>query len=87
MTLSYFKFFSVVFLPVNLFLPCNTAAFRLWRLQKELLSNEEGRLLEARALLEKKRLQNTFQVWKSRYSEKEKILGLRVQIQRNLVSQ
>ncbi|XP_015737839.1 uncharacterized protein C1orf167 homolog isoform X2 [Coturnix japonica] len=62
------------------------AAFRLWRLQKELLSNEESRLLEARALLEKKKLQNTFQVWKSRYSEKEKILGLRVQIQRNLVS-
>lgn len=62
------------------------AAFRLWRLQKELLSNEEARLLEACALLEKKRLQNIFHVWQSRYSEKEKILGLTVQIQRNLVS-
>ncbi|XP_021273332.1 uncharacterized protein C1orf167 homolog isoform X2 [Numida meleagris] len=62
------------------------AAFRLWRLQKELLSNEEARLLEACALLEKKRLRNIFQVWQSRYSEKEKISRLTIQIQRNLVS-
>ncbi|XP_042739233.1 uncharacterized protein C1orf167 homolog [Lagopus leucura] len=62
------------------------AAFRLWRLQKELLSNEEGRLLEAYALMEKKRLQNIFQVWQSRYLEKKKILGLTIWIQRKLVS-
>ncbi|XP_050765618.1 uncharacterized protein C1orf167 homolog [Gymnogyps californianus] len=62
------------------------AAFRLWRLQKELLSKEEARLLEARALLEKKQLQNIFWVWRSRCLEMEQILALRTRIQRNLVS-
>ncbi|XP_014796819.1 PREDICTED: uncharacterized protein C1orf167 homolog isoform X2 [Calidris pugnax] len=62
------------------------AAFRLWRLQKELLSKEEARLLEARALLKKKKLRNTFCLWRSRCLEMEQILALRTQIQRNLVS-
>ncbi|XP_030363504.1 uncharacterized protein C1orf167 homolog isoform X2 [Strigops habroptila] len=62
------------------------AAFRLWRLQKELLSKEEARLLEARALLEKKQLRNVFWVWHSRCLEKEQILALTTRIQRNLVS-
>ncbi|XP_035757743.1 uncharacterized protein C1orf167 homolog [Egretta garzetta] len=62
------------------------AAFRLWRLQKELLSKEEARLLEARALLEKKQLRNIFWVWRSRCLEMEKILVLTTQIQKNLVS-
>jgi len=78
--LSYF------FFPVNLFLPCNTAAFRLWRLQKELLRKEEVRLLEARALLEKKQLRNVFWLWRSRCLEMEQILALTTRIQRNLVS-
>ncbi|XP_069730938.1 uncharacterized protein C1orf167 homolog isoform X2 [Phaenicophaeus curvirostris] len=63
------------------------AAFRLWRLQKELLSKEEVWLLEARALLEKKKLQNIFWVWHSRCLEKERILAQTTWIQRNLVSQ
>ncbi|XP_054147825.1 uncharacterized protein C1orf167-like [Melozone crissalis] len=62
------------------------AAFRLWRLQKELLSKEEARLLEARALLEKKKLQNIFWMWHSQSLEMKKILTLTTQIQRNLVS-
>ncbi|XP_067167218.1 uncharacterized protein C1orf167 homolog isoform X2 [Apteryx mantelli] len=62
------------------------AAFRLWRLQKELLSKEEVRLEEARALLKKKQLQNTFQVWRSRCLEMEQVLALATQIRRNLVS-
>ncbi|XP_075376810.1 uncharacterized protein C1orf167 homolog isoform X2 [Mycteria americana] len=62
------------------------AAFRLWRLQKELLSKEEARLLEARALLEKKQLRNIFWVWRSRCLEAEQILALTTRIQRNLVS-
>ncbi|KAF1533280.1 hypothetical protein FQV19_0009157, partial [Eudyptula minor] len=64
----------------------NTAAFRLWRLQKELLSKEEARLLEARALLEKKQLRHIFWVWRSRCLEMEQILALTTRIQRNLVS-
>ncbi|XP_035200342.1 uncharacterized protein C1orf167 homolog [Oxyura jamaicensis] len=63
------------------------AAFRLWRLQKELLSKEEARLQEARALLEKKRLRNIFQLWQSQCLEMKKILQLTTYIQRNLVSQ
>ncbi|XP_026718371.1 uncharacterized protein C1orf167 homolog isoform X2 [Athene cunicularia] len=62
------------------------AAFRLWRLQKELLSKEEARLLEARALLEKKQLRKVFWLWRSRCLEMEQILALTTQIQRNLVS-
>ncbi|XP_029875116.1 chloride transport protein 6 isoform X3 [Aquila chrysaetos chrysaetos] len=62
------------------------AAFRLWRLQKELLSKEEARLLEVRALLEKKQLRNIFWVWRSRCLEMEQVLALTTQIQRNLVS-
>ncbi|XP_049652456.1 uncharacterized protein C1orf167 homolog isoform X1 [Accipiter gentilis] len=62
------------------------AAFRLWRLQKELLSKEEARVLEVRALLEKKQLRNIFWVWRSRCLEMEQILALTTQIQRNLVS-
>ncbi|XP_061203994.1 uncharacterized protein C1orf167 homolog isoform X2 [Neopsephotus bourkii] len=62
------------------------AAFRLWHLQKELLSKEEARLLEARALLEKKQLRNVFWVWRSRCLEKEQISALTTRIQRNLVS-
>ncbi|XP_032863722.2 uncharacterized protein C1orf167 homolog isoform X2 [Tyto alba] len=62
------------------------AAFRLWRLQKELLSKEEARLLEARALLEKKQLRNLFWAWRSRCLEMEQILALTTRIQRNLVS-
>ncbi|GAB0198767.1 chloride transport protein 6 [Grus japonensis] len=62
------------------------AAFRLWRLQKELLSREEARLLEARALLEKQRLRNVFWVWRSRCLEMEQILALTTRIQKNLVS-
>ncbi|OPJ86172.1 hypothetical protein AV530_011340 [Patagioenas fasciata monilis] len=62
------------------------AAFRLWRLQKELLSKEEARLLEARALLEKKQLQNVFSLWRSRCLEVGQILALTSLIQRNLVS-
>ncbi|KAM6371535.1 uncharacterized protein C1orf167 homolog isoform 2-T2 [Pluvialis apricaria] len=63
------------------------AAFRLWRLQKELLSKEEARLLEARALLEKKQLQNIFSVWHSRCLEMKQVLALTTRIQRNLISQ
>ncbi|XP_056364203.1 uncharacterized protein C1orf167 homolog [Oenanthe melanoleuca] len=62
------------------------AAFRLWRLQKELLSKEEARLLEACALLEKKKLRNIFCMWHSQSLEMKKILMLTTQIQRNLVS-
>ncbi|XP_005057760.1 PREDICTED: uncharacterized protein C1orf167 homolog [Ficedula albicollis] len=62
------------------------AAFRLWRLQKELLSKEETRLLEACALLEKKKLRNIFCMWHSQSLEMKKILTLTTQIQRNLVS-
>ncbi|XP_068771868.1 uncharacterized protein C1orf167 homolog isoform X2 [Struthio camelus] len=62
------------------------AAFRLWRLQKELLSKEEARLEEARALLKKKQLRNTFQVWRSRCLEMEQLLAVATRIQRNLVS-
>ncbi|XP_055560355.1 uncharacterized protein C1orf167 homolog isoform X1 [Falco cherrug] len=62
------------------------AAFRLWRLQKELLSKEEARLLEARALLEKKQLQSVFWMWCSRCSEMKRIVALTTHIQRNLVS-
>ncbi|XP_075028605.1 uncharacterized protein C1orf167 homolog isoform X2 [Calonectris borealis] len=62
------------------------AAFRLWRLQKELLSKEEAKLLEARALLKKKQLRNIFWVWRSRCLEREQILALTTRIQRNLVS-
>ncbi|XP_066190431.1 uncharacterized protein C1orf167 homolog isoform X2 [Sylvia atricapilla] len=62
------------------------AAFRLWRRQKELLSKEEARLLEARALLEKKKLQNVFWMWHSRSLEMRQILTLTTQTQRNLVS-
>ncbi|XP_062449491.1 uncharacterized protein C1orf167 homolog [Rhea pennata] len=62
------------------------AAFRLWRLQKELLSKEEARLEEARALLKIKQLRNIFQVWRSRCLEMEQILALATRIQRNLVS-
>ncbi|XP_053941788.1 uncharacterized protein C1orf167 homolog isoform X2 [Cuculus canorus] len=62
------------------------AAFRLWRLQKELLSKEEVWFSEARALLERKKLQNIFWVWRSRYLEKEWILAQTIRIQRNLVS-
>ncbi|XP_068270821.1 uncharacterized protein C1orf167 homolog isoform X2 [Nyctibius grandis] len=62
------------------------AAFRLWRLQKELLSKEEDRLLEARAVLEKKQLRNAFWVWRSRCLEMEQILAVTTRIQRNLVS-
>uniref|UniRef100_A0A8C8B4N4 Uncharacterized protein n=1 Tax=Otus sunia TaxID=257818 RepID=A0A8C8B4N4_9STRI len=62
------------------------AAFRLWRLQKELLSKEEARLLEARALLEKKQLQKVFWLWRSRCLEMEQILALTTRIQRTLVS-
>ncbi|KAM4758614.1 uncharacterized protein C1orf167 homolog [Cyanocitta cristata] len=61
-------------------------AFRLWRLQKELLSKEEARLLEARALLEKKKLQNIFWLWHSQSLEMKQILTLTTQIQRHLVS-
>ncbi|XP_062459836.1 uncharacterized protein C1orf167 homolog [Pezoporus occidentalis] len=61
-------------------------ALRLWRLQKELLSKEEARLLEARALLEKKQLRNVFWVWRSRCLEKEQISALTTRIQRNLVA-
>lgn len=66
--------------------PAETAAFRLWRRQKELLSKEEARLLEARALLEKKKLRNIFWMWHSRSLEMKEILTLTTQIQRNLVS-
>ncbi|XP_064253055.1 uncharacterized protein C1orf167 homolog isoform X2 [Passer domesticus] len=62
------------------------AAFRLWRLQKELLSKEEARLLEARALLEKKKLRNIFWMWHSQSLEMKEILTLKTKIQRNLVS-
>ncbi|XP_023796382.1 uncharacterized protein C1orf167 homolog isoform X3 [Cyanistes caeruleus] len=62
------------------------AAFRLWRLQKELLSKEEARLLEARALLEKKKLRNIFWMWHSRSLEMKQVLTLTAQIERNLVS-
>ncbi|XP_038015425.1 uncharacterized protein C1orf167 homolog isoform X2 [Motacilla alba alba] len=62
------------------------AAFRLWRLQKELLSKEEARLLEARALLEKKKLRNIFRMWHSQSLEMKEILTLTTQFQRNLVS-
>ncbi|XP_068014545.1 uncharacterized protein C1orf167 homolog [Melanerpes formicivorus] len=62
------------------------AAFRLWRLQKELLSKEEARLLEARTLLEQKQLRNIFWRWRSRCLEMKEILALTTQIQRNLVS-
>ncbi|KAM7030467.1 uncharacterized protein C1orf167 homolog isoform 4-T5 [Acridotheres tristis] len=62
------------------------AAFRLWRLQKELLSKEEARLLEAHALLEKKKLRNIFWMWHSQSLEMKQILTLTTQIQRNLVS-
>ncbi|XP_047923662.2 uncharacterized protein C1orf167 homolog isoform X2 [Anser cygnoides] len=62
------------------------AAFRLWHLQKELLSKEEARLLEARALLEKKRLRNIFQLWRSQCLDMKKILQLTTCIQRSLVS-
>ncbi|XP_071431789.1 uncharacterized protein C1orf167 homolog [Pithys albifrons albifrons] len=62
------------------------AAFRLWRLQKELLSKEETRLWEARALLEKKKLRNIFWMWHSRCLEMKQILALTTQSQRNLVS-
>ncbi|XP_066059368.1 uncharacterized protein C1orf167 homolog isoform X2 [Chamaea fasciata] len=62
------------------------AAFRLWRRQKELLSKEEARLLEVRALLEKKKLQKIFWMWHSRSLEMRQILTLTTQIQRNLVS-
>ncbi|XP_053853545.1 uncharacterized protein C1orf167 homolog isoform X4 [Vidua macroura] len=62
------------------------AAFRLWRLQKELLSKEEARLLEARALLEKKKLRNIFWMWHSQSLEMKEIQTMTTQIQRNLVS-
>ncbi|KAM6240964.1 uncharacterized protein C1orf167 homolog [Porphyrio hochstetteri] len=64
-----------------------TAAFRLWRLQKELLSKEEARLLEARALLEKKQLRNVFWRWHSQCLEMKQILALTACSQRNLLSQ
>ncbi|XP_037737295.1 uncharacterized protein C1orf167 homolog isoform X2 [Chelonia mydas] len=60
------------------------AAFRLWRLQKELLDKEEARVQEARALLEKKQLQNLFWAWRSRSLETEQILPLLTQIRREL---
>ncbi|XP_064028304.1 uncharacterized protein C1orf167 homolog isoform X2 [Pogoniulus pusillus] len=63
------------------------SAFRLWRLQKELLSKEEARLLKARALLEKKQLRNIFWRWRSRCLEMKQILALTTRIQRHLVSQ
>ncbi|XP_053818729.1 uncharacterized protein C1orf167 homolog isoform X4 [Vidua chalybeata] len=62
------------------------AAFRLWRLQKELLSKEEARLLGARALLEKKKLRNIFWMWHSQSLEMKEIQTMTTQIQRNLVS-
>ncbi|XP_072773571.1 uncharacterized protein C1orf167 homolog isoform X2 [Taeniopygia guttata] len=62
------------------------AAFRLWRLQKELLSKEEARLLETPALLEKKKLQNIFWMWHSQSLKMKEILAMATQIQRNLVS-
>ncbi|XP_063273501.1 uncharacterized protein C1orf167 homolog [Prinia subflava] len=62
------------------------AAFRLWCRQKELLSKEETRLLEARALLEKKKLRNIFWMWHSQSLEMKQILMVTTQIQRNLVS-
>uniref|UniRef100_A0A8C8VMC1 Uncharacterized protein n=1 Tax=Pelusios castaneus TaxID=367368 RepID=A0A8C8VMC1_9SAUR len=62
------------------------AAFRLWRLQKELLGKEEARMQEARSLLEKKRLQNIFQAWRSRSLETERILPLMTRIRRELAT-
>ncbi|XP_071623337.1 uncharacterized protein C1orf167 homolog isoform X2 [Heliangelus exortis] len=63
------------------------AAFRLWRLQKQLQSTERAKLLESHVLLEKKQLQKVFWVWRSRCLEKEQILALTTRFQRNLVSQ
>ncbi|XP_039365444.1 uncharacterized protein C1orf167 homolog isoform X2 [Mauremys reevesii] len=62
------------------------AAFRLWRLQKELLDKEETRVQEARALLEKKQLQNIFQAWRSQSLETERILPLLTRIRRELAT-
>ncbi|KAM9115985.1 uncharacterized protein C1orf167 homolog isoform 2-T2 [Pangshura tecta] len=62
------------------------AAFRLWRLQKELLDKEETRVQEARALLEKKQLLNIFQAWHSRSLETERILPLLTQMRRELAT-
>ncbi|XP_030393352.1 uncharacterized protein C1orf167 homolog isoform X2 [Gopherus evgoodei] len=62
------------------------AAFRLWRLQKELLDKEETRVQEARALLEKKQLQNIFQAWCSQSLETERILPLLSRIRRELAT-
>ncbi|XP_030319289.1 uncharacterized protein C1orf167 homolog [Calypte anna] len=63
------------------------AAFRLWRLQKQLQSTETAKLLESQVLLEKKQLQKVFWVWRSRCLEKEQVLALTTRFQRNLVSQ
>nr|XP_023960083.1 uncharacterized protein C1orf167 homolog isoform X1 [Chrysemys picta bellii]XP_042708853.1 uncharacterized protein C1orf167 homolog isoform X1 [Chrysemys picta bellii]XP_042708854.1 uncharacterized protein C1orf167 homolog isoform X1 [Chrysemys picta bellii] len=62
------------------------AAFRLWRLQKELLHKEETRVQEARALLEKQQLQNIFRAWRSRSLETERILPLLTRIRRELAT-
>ncbi|XP_067423537.1 uncharacterized protein C1orf167 homolog [Emydura macquarii macquarii] len=62
------------------------AAFRLWRLQKELLDKEEARVQEACALLEKKKLQNIFRAWRSRSLETERILPLMTRIRRELAT-
>ncbi|XP_017935032.2 uncharacterized protein C1orf167 homolog isoform X2 [Manacus vitellinus] len=62
------------------------AAFRLWRLQKEVLSKEETRLSEARALLERKKLRNLLWMWRSRCLEVKQILALTTQIQRASIS-
>ncbi|KAG6936420.1 chromosome 1 orf 167 [Chelydra serpentina] len=62
------------------------AAFRLWRLQKELLDKEEARVQEARTLLEKQQLQKIFRAWRSRSLESERILPLLTQIRRELAT-
>uniref|UniRef100_A0ACB8EES1 Uncharacterized protein n=1 Tax=Sphaerodactylus townsendi TaxID=933632 RepID=A0ACB8EES1_9SAUR len=63
------------------------AAFRLWRLQKESLDEEESRARDARALLEKKRLRDAFRTWQSHHRATERVLPLVAEIQRRLLSQ
>ncbi|XP_060614744.2 uncharacterized protein C1orf167 homolog isoform X3 [Anolis sagrei] len=62
------------------------AAFRLWRLQKDRLEKEEAQVREARTFLEKKKLAEAFQAWRSRFGESQETRLLSARIQRGLIS-
>ncbi|XP_042334517.1 uncharacterized protein C1orf167 homolog [Sceloporus undulatus] len=63
------------------------AAFRLWRLQKERMEREDAYAQEVRVILEKKKLANVFQTWRSRYRASKQTWPLAARIRRGLIRQ